>query len=89
MGLDKDKYASNGFGVTSCSGNSSGFGTAGINKDENIDGSFSDAGAGKVDESLRKQLKVSKFNILVAVIHYQRSYFQKKLQLQNFFRLFL
>lgn len=49
-----------------------------IDKDKNVGGDFGDAAADRIDGSAGKQLKVTKFKVLVAVINRKKSHLLKK-----------
>ena len=69
---DKDKYA------ISHSGTSGSADAVGIDKDKDVGGSSSSVATDGVSGSARKQLKVSKFKVLMAVINRKKSHLPKK-----------
>ena len=52
-------------------------GTMSVDKDKDVSNGFGNAVVDAIDRNTGKQLKVSKFKILVAIIHCKKSYLSK------------
>lgn len=60
-----------------------------IDKNKDISNSFGNVAVGRVGRNIRKQLKINKFKLFVAIIIHKKFYLPKKIALQNFWSLFL
>lgn len=77
-GTDENKYAGKSFGTTGSFGSGVGSSATGIDKDKDIDSNFGSTATDRISGSVEKQLKISKFKILVTIINRKKSHLLKK-----------
>lgn len=55
-----------------------------INKDKNIDNRFGNTTINKIDENIRKKLKIIKSKVFIAIINHKKFYLPKKISVTKF-----